>query len=199
MFILQNVELFNTGTSTSGVAITTYGRGQLAGATYTVPAHGELTIDLKLKLQCVTFENIRQMDALIRSLLEASRYEKFDELTKSGASGGVSFFSFWSGGVSASYEQTKHRMSGWGLSEENQKKIVSEMMKLANELSEFNFTGTIYNRDYDYSVSGSIFAIVMDCTITQEDVSKQIRTIGPKPIFVGDDGSTLPVVGELGI
>jgi len=197
MLILQSISLLNTGTAESGVAINSYGRGQLVGVTYTVPAHAEISIDFTAKLQCVTMDNVRQMDALIRSLLDASKYEKFDELTKTRAGGGFSFFGFFSGGASASYEQTRHRMSGWGLSEANQKAIVDAMMELAEQFNVFKFSGTVYNKENDYSVSGSMFALVMDCTITQGETSKQVRTIGEKPIFVGDDGSALPIVGLL--
>lgn len=194
MFTLSSLALQE---AEEGVAITTYGKGQLAGLTYTVPAHGIIDVNFKLKLQCVTPESIFKMDQLIKSLIDASRYDKYESISKTSVSGGVSFFGFWSGGARASYEETKTVMHGWGLSEENQKILVTEMMKLANTLNEINYSGKIDNSQYDYPVSGNLFAIVMDCTITQDNVTHSIRTIAPKPVFVSLDGTTLPIIGAL--
>jgi len=183
--------------STSGVAISAYGTGQLTGVVYTVPAHAQIDVDFKLQLQCVTPDNIKNMDALIKSLLDASRQSKYEEMSRTSVSGGVGFFGFWSGGVRASYEKTKQRMDQWGLSEENQQKIVTEMLKIANTFNEFNYKGTIYNRDYDYSVTGSLFGIVMDCEIKQDDATQQVRALAPNVHVQGDDGTTLPSIGKL--
>jgi hypothetical protein len=127
--------------SSYGVAVSSYGTGQLTGVIYTVPAHSQIEVDFKLKLQCVTPDNIKSMDTLIKSLLDASRKAKYEEESKTSVSGGIGFFSFWSGGVRASYEQTKKRLDEWGLSEENQQKIVTEMLKISNTFNEFNYKG----------------------------------------------------------
>jgi hypothetical protein len=42
------------GTAQDGVSISSYGQGQVTGGMFTVPAHGEITVDFKLKLPCVT-------------------------------------------------------------------------------------------------------------------------------------------------
>src|SRR5579862_198374 len=57
------------GTASDGVAITSYGQGQLSGVTYTVPAHGVITVDFDISLLCVTPNDIDNLSALIRSLL----------------------------------------------------------------------------------------------------------------------------------
>src|SRR5580704_11463898 len=66
----------------TGVAVSSYGQGQVTGALYTVPAHGEITVDFKLKLICVTPEQVQDLNNLIKSLLDASHQHVYDELSK---------------------------------------------------------------------------------------------------------------------
>ena len=187
-----------SGGNETGVAITTYGKGQVTGLLYTVPAHGVINVDFKLKLLCVTPEDVRNLTTLIRSLLDASHQHLFDELQKTDVSGGASFFGFFGwGGASASYSDTKHTMDSFGLSERNQQAIVDAMMKVAQQVSEFNYSGTIFNRDYDYDVTGNLFGIVMDAVIQQDQYQHQVRFLAPNVHLESADGSTLPSVGQL--
>lgn len=182
----------------SGVAITSYGQGQVSGVTYTVPAHGEIEVDFQLNIFCVTPQDVTTLSALIRSLLDASHQHLYDEVSRTDISGGASLFGFFSFGVSASYSDTKHTMDSWGLSETNQEAIVNAMMKIAQKTSQFNYKGTVYNQDYDYDVTGNMFAIVMDATIQQSQFSNQLRFLAPNPHLQSTDGSvSLPSVGNL--
>jgi hypothetical protein len=186
------------GTSQSGVAVTTYGQGQVSGAIYTVPAHGQISVDFKVRILCITPSDIQKLSDLIRSLLDASKQHLYDELQKTNISGGASFFGFFGwGGASASYEDTKHTMDSFGLSQENQAKIVEAMMKVAQQTNEFNYHGTVFNRDYDYDVSGSLFGIVMDATIQQGQYQNHVRFLAPNVHFQTPDGTQLPSVGKL--
>jgi hypothetical protein len=196
-FMLPN--LFRAdNTSTDGVAITSYGQGQISGVTYTVPAHGEITVDFELDLLCITPQDVTTLSALIRSLLDASHQHSFDELQRTDISGGASLFGFFSLGVSASYSDTKHTMDGWGLSETNQETIVSSMMALAQKTNHFSYKGTVYNMDYDYDVSGNLFGIVMDATIQQSQSHNQVRFLAPSVHLQSSDGAArLPSVGNL--
>src|SRR5690606_29158018 len=100
----------------SGVEISTYGQGQVTGAIYSVPAHGEITVDLKLKLLCVTPEDVIKLDKLIHSLLDASKKHLYDDLKRTSISGGASFFGLFAwGGAKASYERTTRTMESFGL------------------------------------------------------------------------------------
>ena len=108
--------LDSPGQTTNGVAITSYGQGQVSGVTYTVPAHGQIEVDFQLNMFCVTPEDVDTLSALIRSLLDASHQHLFDEVSRTDISGGASLFGFFSLGVSASYSDTKHTMDSWGLS-----------------------------------------------------------------------------------
>jgi hypothetical protein len=190
--------LDSPGANASGVAVTSYGQGQVSGVTYTVPAHGQIEVDFQLNIFCVTPQDVTTLSALIRSLLDASHQHLFDEVSKTDISGGASFFGFFSIGASASYSDTKHTMDSWGLSEANQEAIVTAMMRIAQQTSQFNYKGTVYNRDYDYDVTGNMFAIVMDASIQQQQNSNQLRFLAPNPHLQSADGSTtLPSVGNL--
>lgn len=189
-------EKLNLLSSEFGVNVSAYGLGQITAVIYSVPPGGEIEVDFKLKLQCVTGESIKNMDNLIKSLLDASKRAQYEEESKFKASGGIGFNWFWSGGLRSSYEQTKKRMEGYGLSEENQKKIVDEMMKLANSLQEFNYKGTVKNT-FDYTVSGSLFGIIMDCQIKTGQQNNEIRVIAPKPVLKDASGDALPVLEPL--
>jgi hypothetical protein len=194
---LAAVTLFSSGAN-EGIAVTAYGQGQLSGVTYSVPAHGEISVDFSIKLMCVTPEDIKKLDALIRSLLDASKQHLYEEIEKTHASGGVGFFGFWAGSASASYDKTKHILDSWGLSEENQRTIVNAMMQLVQQMSTFNYKGTVYNKDYDYAVSGNLFAIVMDCSIQQGTAQNQVRLLAPNVHLESSDGKDrLPVIGKL--
>ena len=185
-------------TVTDGVSVTSYGQGQVTGGMFTVPAHGEINVDFELHLLCVTPQDVTNLSALIHSLLDASHQHLFDEVQKTDISGGASLFGFFSFGVSASYSDVKHTMDGWGLSEQNQETIVNNMMAIAQKTNDFRYSGTVYNRDYDYEVTGNLFGIVMDASIQQQQASNQLRFLAPNVHLQSTDGSTnLPIVGKL--
>lgn len=184
-------------TTEDGVAVTSYGVGRVSGVMYTVPAHGEIDVDFRIRLLCVTPEDIRNLSNLIESMIDASKHGYWNDYSKTHVSGGASFFGFFSGGVRASYTRVKQRMEWWGLSEENQRVIIDRMTQIAMQTSEFNYRGRIYNRDYSYSVSGNMFCIIMDATIKQGQYQTQLRHIAPKPHLRGTNGETLPTIGDL--
>ena len=185
----------NSGSATDGVQVTAYGQGQVSGVTYTVPAHADVDVDFTLNMQCVTPENVNALDQLIRSLLSASKQHEYDQLTKKTSSGGRGFFLFFSGGGShSSYSQTTHTMDSWGLTREQQSKIIDTMMELVNKTQRFEYKGTIQNTQYDYSVSGSMFGIVMDVTIQKDEKHTQVRFLAPNLHLQGNDGSSIPTV-----
>tara|TARA_R110002095_G_scaffold160520_1_gene139163 strand:+ start:250 stop:957 length:708 start_codon:yes stop_codon:yes gene_type:complete len=180
-----------------GIAVTAYGVGRVSGVMFTVPAHSEIEVNFRIRLLCVTPEDIRNLSNLIASMIDASRQGYWNDYSKTHVSGGASFFGFFSGGVRASYTQVKQRMEWWGLSEENQRVIIERMTHIAMQTSEFNYQGTIYNRDNSYSVSGNMFCVVMDATISQGQYQTQVRHIAPKPHLRSENGETLPTIGDL--
>lgn len=187
-----------SGAAVDGVQVNAYGQGQCSGATYTVSAHSTIDVDFTINMLCITPDNVKTLDSLVRSMLEASKQHEYDELSKTEVSGGISFFAFWSGGAKSSYSNTKHTMDKWGLSEANQGKIVDAMLALVGKTNEFKFKGTVSNKDYDYSVSGNLFGIVMDCTIQKGETHNQVRFLAPNVHMNSTDGSSsLPVTGKL--
>ena len=192
---LLEIYAFDTGTVESGVAVTSYGQGQLSGVTYVVPPFSEIEVDFILRMQCMTPENARSLDALILSLLSASKQKEYERVKQTEVSGGLGWFGLW--GASASYSDTERIFESWGLSEENQAEIVSAMMKMVNQFNEFNYRGRINNQS-NYSVSGNMFGIVMDATIKQGTAENQIRALAPNPHLNSSDGSSsLPTIDPL--
>ena len=130
-------------------------------------------------------------------MLDASQYQHYDDLAKTDISGGASFFGMFGwGGASASYSDTKHTMSGFGLSEANQVTIINAMAAVAQNVNVIHTFGTVNNTPYDYSVSGNVWCIVMDATIQQSDGSVQNRRfVAPNGLIVDPtSGASLPVI-----
>lgn len=88
-------------------------------------------------------------------------------------------------------------MNSFGLSETNQQAIVNKMPELVAQPCKFNYTGTIYNRDNDYDVSGNLFGIVMEAEIKQEQFQHQKRFLAPNLHLNTSDGNSLPTVTPL--
>lgn len=188
-----------TGAATDGVAVTSFGQGQLTGATFTVPAHSQIDVNFKLKLMAVTGQDVDNLNTLIRGMLSASEQKRFDSYSKSTSSGGSGGFLFFSGGYShRSSTQVQQSMDSWGLTRQQQDKIIAQMLKLTNTWQNYDYKGTIYNKDYDYAVTGNLFGIVMDATIQQGSASAQVRMLAPKVHLQDpDSGATIPSVGKL--
>ncbi len=186
------------GASEEGIAVTGYGKGRVSGVMYTVPAHGEINVNFTVKMHCVTPEDVQKLTDLVKASLDASRREMFREYERTHVSGGASFFGLFGwGGGRASYTKIKERMNSMGMSEENQRKVISAMMEAATEMTTFEYEGTIYNRHNSYSVSGDLFGIVMDAEISYEQATRQVRMIAPRPHMQSNGGEVLPVIGDL--
>lgn len=179
-----------------GITVNAYGQGQLAGATFTAPAHGKTEVDIDLQIMCVTPENIENLEKLISSMLNASQKKSFESHRSSFASGGSAFlglFRYSVGGSTAS----AHAMSSLGLTEAQQTSIIDQMLKITNKMNSFKMKSEILNTDYDYSVTGNLFGIVMDATIQKGEKHTQVRFLGPKAHLKGDGGEVVPVVAPM--
>ncbi|MCR9088126.1 MAG: hypothetical protein NXH97_15430 [Rhodobacteraceae bacterium] len=196
---LPTVMAAQAGAATNGVSVTSFGQGQVTGATYTVPAHGKIKVEFDLQLLAVTGSDIENLNNLIRGMLNASEQKRFDSLSKSEASGGSAGFLFFSGGYShRSSSEVTQSMDSWGLTRADQDKIITQMLTLTNKTQKFKYKGTIFNKDYDYDVTGNLFGIVMDATIQQGTASAQVRMLAPD-VHMQDSstGATIPSVGKL--
>lgn len=179
-----------------GISVNAYGQGQLAGATFTAPAHSTTDIDIKLQIMCVTPQNIENLEKLILSMLNASQQESFKQHSVSTSSGGSAFFGIFSHS-NHSTTTTTDVLNTLGLTVEQQSKIIDQMLTITNKMNTFNLKSTIPNEEYDYSVSGSLFGIVMDATIQKGENHTQVRFLAPKTHLKSSTGETLPVVGKL--
>lgn len=181
----------------SSINITSFGQGQVSATKYTVPPYGDINVNFKIKLQVVTPDGLKKMDSLVKSLLEASKQHEYEQLSKSKASGGISFFAFWGGKASASTETTKRTMDSWGLSEANQEKIVTDMLKLSQKMNTFDYNGSIKNVG-NHDVSGDLMAFTMDATINQGNETKELKMIAPQvSLKPNDGGDNIPLTSPL--
>ena len=196
---MPTVMFADSGTATDGVSVTSYGQGQVTGATFTVPAHGTIDVKFDLQLLAVSGQDVENLNNLIRGMLSSAKQAKFDSYAKSTASGGSGSFLFFSGGYShRSSEEVATSMEAWGLTRDQQTQIITQMLKLTNKTEKFSYKGKIENKDYDYDVTGNLFGIVMDATIQQGQQSSQIRMLAPN-VHLQDpsSGATIPAVGKL--
>ena len=196
--VLPTLTHARDGTNETGVSVDAYGVGQLSAVFFTAPAHSETEVNLTINMFCLTPADVTNLSNLIRSLLDASHQHIYDELEKTDICGGAGFFGFFSFGVSASYSDTKHRMDSWGLSEDNQKRIVEAMMQISSQMNTFQYKSTVHNTQYDYDVSGNMYGIVMDVTASFNGFQKQNRILAPVPQLRDQSGSSsLPAVDPL--
>jgi hypothetical protein len=69
------------------------------------------------------------------------------------------------------------------------------MAAVAQNVNVIHMTGQVQNQAYPYSVSGNLFAIVMDATMQLADGSSQTRRfVAPNGIVSAPSGETLPVI-----
>eukprot|EP01084_Bolivina_argentea_P129412 228566_1 len=192
---LQNEQ--DSITIVNGAIVNSYGRGQVSGVIYTVAPHEIKKIDIKIKVCCVSQKDIQSLNNYIRIMLSGNGRKNYDKWSENATSGGISLIEFLCGGSEASHDDIKKRMKKFGLTDKQISDIIARMFKSVNTVSEFDSKGTIYNENYDYPVSGSIFVIVMDLKIVQGNRQKQLRYIGPNIHLSGTKSETLPIIGKL--
>eukprot|EP01084_Bolivina_argentea_P300890 518945_1 len=149
-------------------------------------------------MQTITPDDMKTLNSMVESMIKPSKKGSYENLKKTSLSGGSSFFSFLSGGVKASHKDIEKNMKSWGLSEENISKITTQMCEISNKSNTYTLEADIDNSKYDYSVSGNLFVVVMDCQISTKDKHIQQRYIAPHVNLISNYGAaTLPVTEPL--
>lgn len=187
MFVEEKLDSFN---------VTSQGYGSLSGLSYTIPAHTEGTVEAKIKTLAITSRDVENLNSLIKGMVSASQYEKIEEYERTHASANISFWGFWSGGGSASYEKTRKEMRGFGLSEDNIKTIVNAMAEVAKQMSEVKLVFNVKNSENDYAVSGSLLLFTIAGSISTGNEQIQYRLLANKGI-AGSGGKTAPADVEV--
>jgi hypothetical protein len=184
------------GGAADSFSVDAQGNGSLTGLGYTVPAHTRGPIKAKLQTLALTSADVKNLNDLIKGMVSASQYEKVRDYESTHASANISFFAFWSGGGSASYEKTHEEMRGFGLSEDNIKTIVRAMAEVAKNMSHVEIDFTVENVNNDYAVSGNLLLYTIAGTINTQNKQTQYRMLADKGI-AGSDGATAPASGKI--
>lgn len=192
----KDQEIKYAGESTNSFSVDAQGHGSLTGLAYTVPPHSEGVIEAELQTLSLTSQNIADLNNLISGMVSASKWESIKEYESTHASANISIWSFWSAGGSASYTKTREAMSGFGLSEENIKTIVSAMAEIAKKMSTVKIRFTVFNSQNDYSVSGNLLLWTISGIINTGEEQVQYRMLANKGT-AGSNGSTAPAAGEI--
>lgn len=181
-----------TETSFNSTAV---GSGSFTGLSYTVPAHASGTISAEIQTQSLTSDNVDTLNKLISGMLSASAQEKVEEHRKISASADLSFFDFFCGGASASFEQTNDTMRSLGLTTDQITTIVNAMAEAASKMSTVKLDFTIDNTDNDYSVSGDLQLFTMSGEINTAAGRTEYRMLANDGT-AGSDGSA-PAHGKI--
>ena len=124
-------------------------------------------------------------------MVSASQYDHVRDYEATHVSANLSFWAFWSGGGSASYDKTHEELRGFGLSEENIRTIVSAMAEVAKQMSHVEIDFDVKNAANDYAVSGSLLLYTISGTIITQNQQQQYRLLADKGI-AGSGEQTAP-------
>ncbi|UOH20736.1 hypothetical protein [Acinetobacter sp. NyZ410] len=146
----------DTPSTSTGFSVKAQGTGSFTGLSYTVSAHTKGTLEAKIKVMAITSEDVKKLNDLVLSMVNASTQKEFKEYEKTHASANLSIWSFWSAGASASYDKTTENMQKSGLNEEQITTIINKMFEIAKSQSSVKLKFEIDNSQNDYSVSGDL-------------------------------------------
>jgi hypothetical protein len=167
------------------------GYGSITGLSYTIPAHTDADFDIDLKVLSLTSNDVNNLNNLIQGMVSASQYQKIRDYEATHASANLSFWGFLGGGGSASYDKTHEAMSGFGLSEENQRTIVSAMSEVAKNMSKVDAKIHVKNAANDYAVSGNMIVFTISGTVKTSNQQYQYRMIANQGL-AGSGSQTAP-------
>lgn len=184
------------GDAADSFSVEAQGYGSFTGLAYTVPAHTRGKITAQIQTLALTSIDVQNLNNLIRGMLSASQYERVRDYERTHASANISYWGFWSGGGGASYEKIHESLTGFGLSEDNIKTIVSAMSEIAKKMSRVQLDFDVDNTRNSYSVSGSLLLYTIAGSIKTQNAQNQYRLLAD----VGSAGSgnrTAPARGKI--
>ncbi|KAN0039561.1 hypothetical protein ACTA71_007358 [Dictyostelium dimigraforme] len=172
------------------------GIGSFTGLGYTIPAHSKGTIKTKIEVMAMTSDDIDHMNQLVESMLSASKKDEIKEQTKTSTSANLSFWSFFTGGdsASASYEDTKNTMHSCGLTQEQISIIINELYKMAEKMDHVELNLECDNGAFEYEVSGSIYLYTIAGTVKTAKGTKHYRMLSHEGTAGSPDNDNAPPV-----
>jgi hypothetical protein len=180
-----------TGQAGDRFSIDAQGYGSITGLGYTVPAHSDADFDIDLKVLSLTSNDVTNLNNLIQGMVGASNWQKVRDYESTHASANLSYWGFLGGGGGASYEKTHELQSGFGLSEENQRTIVSAMSEIAKNMSRVAVKVHVKNSANSYAVSGNMIVYTISGTVTSNNKQYQYRMIADQGL-AGSGDQTAP-------
>ncbi len=167
------------------------GYGSITGLAYTIPAHTDADFDIDLKVLSLTSNDVDNLNKLIQGMVSASQWQKIRDYESTHASANLSCWGLTGGGGSASYEKTHEALSGFGLSEENQRTIVGAMAEIAKTMSKVDAQIHVKNAANNYAVSGNMIVFTIAGTVTSNNQQYQYRMIANEGL-AGSGSQTAP-------
>ena len=168
------------GSSEDGFSVEGSGTGSFTGLAYSVPAHASGTIQATIQAMCMTSADVATLNAMMEGFLATT--VKTDVRTHAEAKGAANlgFFSFFSGGASASASATRDSMKTSGLNEAQITTFLEKMLELASKMNHVKLDFMIDNKDNDYSVSGDLQLYTLSGVIKTSKGTKQYRVLADK-------------------
>jgi hypothetical protein len=172
-----------------GLVISSGGLGAVQGLTFTVTPYSETEIDVTFRATAISMNDMDIMDKFMQNALTASKYNSYKTSAEASASGSWSLF----GGptAEASAKVTHDAMSGYGLSEAQQKEVLQLVAGFFPKPSTFKFKTTIKNTSPN-ALSGQfyIYAFTGDITVDQHQESQSM--VGG-PVAQTTGGENIPM------
>lgn len=190
------IKQLDAGPVTDGFSVDVQGYGSITGLAYKIPAHTDADFDIDLKILSLTSADVANLNKLIEGMVGASKWEKVRDYERTHASANLSFWSVLSGGGGASYEKIHEAASGFGLSEENQRTIVSAMSEVAKNMSKVACKVHVKNALNNYAVSGNMIVFTIAGTVRTNNQQYQFQMIADQGL-AGSGSQTAPTDNQI--
>ena len=145
---------------------------------YTLSGLGTATIGIEFNATAISKDDMEKVDEFMMSALSASEYERYKGQVETSAADVWSLFGLASDGsdASASAKETHDAMSGFGLSEKQQQKILEMIAGFKAKQSNFKWKFTLENKGNSLiplQVQMYVYAFVGNITIGQHQNYKE--------------------------
>lgn len=164
------------------------GLGAVQGATFTAAAYSTTEVNMKINATAISQNDMQKVSDLVKGLVSASDYKHLQDTESTSASGGWSLFGGPS--VTADASATRTAMSGYGLDEAGQQKVLEMVANLLPKPSTFQYKTTITNPSA-FPTSGQMYVYSFTGTVKTENGEKSMQMIGG-PVAKDASGGDLP-------
>lgn len=170
-------DLIESGQVSDSYMVNSIGTGSFTGLSYTVPAFTTGTLKADIQVMSLTSQDIANLNTLITGFLSASERSKIENTIQAKASADLGFLDFFTGGVSASYDQTYSSMQSSGLTDDQITEIIESFAAAATSMSHVSLDFTIDNSTNDFAVSGDLELYTIAGQIQTSKGTTQFRTL----------------------